>query len=282
MIEVKFQNDTYSLPESWDEVTTPQLETLAQLIQKGVTENELLFRFALYCMGMRMAWRYSVKVNDSECFYIRHGITRVYLVSANQMAVLTSYIQWIVDDNQVKPVITKNPYHELFTSRYRRLIGPADMLANISTSEWILAEIEKAEWANTKNEHHLNRLLAILWRPTAKSHPDGDKRSPFRQETFEQRTAQMAKVKHQKKQVMLWFYQSCLAALANKFPDVFREGEAGDKSPVDSFMQLVTDLAKDDLSKVDKVYISPLYQTLYTLQSIIEKSEKSKENNKNA
>ena len=280
MNTVKFQNDTYSLPECWDEITTSQIETLAELVQKGITENELLFRFALYCMGMRLAWRYSVTVDGVECFYIRHGITRIYLVSPVQMAVVTNSMKWMVEDNQIRPSITKNPYHELYFSRYRRLIGPANLLTNILTSEWILAETEKAEWINKKNDYHLNRLLAVLWRPTAKNLPDGDNRAPFRQETFEQRAIQMARVKPCKKQVMLWFYQSCIDYLAEKFKDVFSEGEPSDKPLFDNFMQLVTDLAKDDLTKIPKVYKAPLYEMLYTLQSIVEKAEKAKENNK--
>jgi len=279
MINVTFQNDVYQLPEKWDEITGPQLETLAQLIQKGLTENELLFRFALFCMGMRMAWRYSLRVNNLDCYYVRHGITRIYLVSPFQMAVLAQSISWMVDDNRINPKITKNHYHEFYPCRYRRLFGPADAISNLLTSEWILAEMERIAWNNSKNEHHLNRLLAILWRPTASNHPDGDRRAPFQEATFEKRIDQIAKIKPFQKQVMLWYYEACIAFLAEKFKDVFSEGEASGKDPVDGFMQLVTDLAKDDLSKIDKIHSSPLFQTLYTLQSIIEKHNKRKDKN---
>lgn len=279
MINVRFQNHNYSLPEKWEELSTQQVETLAKLAQTDMPQVELLFRFALYCMDMRMAWRYSVKVSGLPCYYVRHGITRVYLVSPGQMAVLASSMQWLIEDNAIKPNSIKNPYHEVHIGR-KKFFGPADGLSNLLTKEWILAEVERSQYQATQNEYHLNRFLAILWRPKASNHPDGDKRAPFRQDALDELSQQMGKFKPHQKQVMLWFYNECLEYLSNKFEPVFSNSEEGDGdgSVIDNFMQMVTNLAKDDLSKTDKVYNAPLYQTLYTLQSILKKAEDKKQN----
>lgn len=275
MITVTFQNDTYTLPSHWDELTTQQFETLAQLTINGETANNLLFKFALHCMGMRLAWRYKVRVNDLDCYYIRHGIKRVYLVSPFQMAVLTSSMQWLIDSNTITPTTIKNPYYAL-----EKFYGPADGLSNILTKEWILAEVYRSEWLSSKSDNDLNRFLAILWRPTAKHHPDGDMRAPFRAEAIDARARQMAKLKPYQKQVMLWFYNGCLDFLSVKFPDVFTQGDNGTgKSPIDGFSQMLNDLAKDVSSEIDNLNDSPLYKTLYLLQGIIEKANKKAKHN---
>jgi hypothetical protein len=282
MIEVKFQNDIYSLPSCWDDLTTPQLETLAKLVSTQVSLNELLFRFALCCMGMRMALRYKVVVNGEDCYYVRHGITRVYLVSPQQMAVLADSMLWLVHENSIKPNTCRNPYPEFALKRFRRLFGPADGLTNITLNEWMQIELERDVWENTQNDKFLNRMLAVMWRPTAVKHPDGDKRSPLRQDTLEIRAKQFARVPEHKKQVMVWFYGGCVAFIAQKFDEVFSGSAGGDTSAFDGFMQLVNDLAKNDLTKIDKVRESPLYEALYNIQCIMKQNEVNTKKHENA
>jgi len=275
MISVRFQNDEYTIPACWDELTTAQIETLARIVGKGLTVNELLFRFALHCMGMRMAFRYKVRVNDEDCYYIRHGIKRIYLVSPTQMAVLADSLSWLICENSIKPTSCKNPYHEFYPKRFARLFGPADGLTNISLNEWIQVEIERQAWGVSGSDHHLNRLLAILWRPTCLRHPDGDKRAPLRQDDIDTRAKRIAGLPWHKKQTMLWFYQASLEFIATKFPEIFSGGTAGESSVFDGFMQMVNDLAKNDLTKIDKVREAPLYEALYNIQSIVKQNEKT-------
>jgi hypothetical protein len=40
-------------------------------------------------------------------------------------------------------------------------------------------------------------------------------------------------------------------------------------------MQMVNDLAKNDLTKIDKVREAPLYEALYNIQSIVKQNEKT-------
>jgi len=279
MNRVSFQNDVYTLPSCWDELTTQQIETLARLVQQGLTVNDLLFRFTLSCMGMSMAYRYRVRVNGNDYFYVRHGIKRVYLISPEQMAVVTETMNWLVSENSIKPTSCKNPYHEFYYKPFRRLFGPADGITSISLNEWIQVEIERSQWNVSNDEHHLNRLLAILWRPTCLQHPDGDKRAPLRQDDISPRAKLLAKVPFYKKQVMLWFYQASIEFIAAKFPDIFTGGTPGNGSVFDGFMDLVNDLAQNDLAKIDKVREAPLYEALYNIQSIMKRNEKQQKSN---
>jgi hypothetical protein len=282
MIEVRFQNDKYSLPSCWDDLTTQQFESLAKLVKTQIMLNELLFRFALSCMGMRMAFRYKVKVNGDDCYYIRHGITRIYLVSPVQMGVLADSMSWVVTDNSIKPTVFKNPYPEFSIKRFKRLFGPAEGLTNITLNEWMQIEVERDAWEKTQNNEFLNRMLAVMWRPTTVNHPDGDKRAPLRQDTLDDRAKRMAKVPDHKKQVMIWFYTGCISFISAKFSEIFSSNESGELSTFDGFMQMVNDLAKNDLTKIDKVRESPLYEALYNIQSIMKQNEANTKKHENA
>ena len=275
MNKIKFSKDSYFLPSSWHEMSTKSLVTLSKLVINYKDSTGILFKLALKIMGMRMAYRKSIEIDGKRHFYIRQG-RNIYLVTSAQMAPLIETLSFIFQDNDIKPVFVKNPFPELKTGIFKKLLGPADGLTNITFGEFIQAEIQRSAWNDTKNEAHLNNFLAILWRPPAHNHADGDKRVPLLQDTVDKTSKAIARQPPHIKQVMTWFYYGCLDFLYNKFDYVFSPGEPGKISTFDSFMNLVGSLAKNDLSKFDTVRNSPLYDALYNLQSIMENQEKLK------
>ncbi len=271
MTAVKFKNDTYILPGSWDEIATKDLLTLSRLVISTKEKYPILFKLALSIMNMRMAMSYSVHLKGEPHYFIRRGIKKLYLVSASQMAVVTRCLEFIFDENSIMPRLKKNPFPILKISLLSRLYGPADGLTNMSLSEFMSAEIERDAFLRTQSDNNLNRFLAILWRPKIFRHADGDPRAPLNQDSIEYRAQRISKLKPHIKQVMIWFYLGVLYFLENKFDKVFSSnGESVQISAFDSFMNLVNQLARNDLSKFDKIRQSPLYDALYTFQNLLE------------
>ena len=282
---VEFQNDTYNFPSSWDELTQDQLEVLAKLQIQGCSRSELLTKLALFIVGMRLAYKHQVIINGNYYYYVRHGITKIYLISPEQLSFLADSLSFLIDGSEIFPKLIRNPFKELHVKLFYRIFGPDDGLINITVDEFIQAEIERNIYEQTKNTLHFNRFLAILWRPTCIKHPDGDQRAPLKSDDIFKRAKKISSIAAHKKQVMLWFYLGCLNFLMTKFKDVFssEEGELPSSSfLVDYFMKILTTLSKNDLSKVDNIRGKSLYDALYILQNIMEQNENNKPRNENS
>jgi len=274
---VKFNTDTYMLPSCWDEMSTKDLLTLSRIIITSKDRYGILLKLALSIMGMRVALRYSIPINNTPHYFIRQGFRKIYLVSSSQMAVVAHHLDFLFEDNTISPNLKINPFPELRLSHIRRLAGPADGLTNITLAEFITAEIEREAWENRKSSDHMHRFLAVLWRPFSMCHPEGDPRAPLNQDTIHNRSKQISRLKPETKQLMVWFYMGCLSFLQKKFDKVFHAADQeNNTSSFDAFMNLVNLLAREDLSKFEKVRESPLYDALYNLQRIMEDFEKKK------
>lgn len=289
MTIVKFNKDKYLLPSSWDEMSTKDLMTLSSLFLISKDRYGILLKLALSILGMRVALRYSLCAPDRLYFlrdshnysaphyFIRKGFRKLYLVNAQQMAALTNTLSYIFTENTINPLLKINPFPELRLCFYRRLIGPADGLTNITLAEFITAEIEREAWENRKSLYHMHRFLAVLWRPFSTNHHEGDPRAPLNQDTIQSRSKQISRLKPEIKQLMVWFYMGCLSFLQQKFDKVFSTDEHSNTSSFDGFMNLVNLLAKEDLSKFENVRESPLYDALFNLQRKMEDFEKKKQ-----
>ena len=273
---IRFQQDSYTIPDTWNELTTTQLELIAKIVLSTVYPLQLLVKLALSFLGMRLSNRKPVYVNDEQYHYIRHSWRKVYLVNSVQVHEITKCVEFILKDGQVASELTKNPYPEIHF-RFSRLIGPADSFANLTFGEFIQAEIERNQFIKTDKPQHFHRQLAILWRPTFYQHPDSDPRTPLRMDEVDQRARKVARLQPYQKRVIQWYIDGCLQSLYKQFPGVFSTGEgSGTGTVFESFMKMVNLLARNKLVDVEKIREAYLYDALFTLQGIIEENENRK------
>jgi hypothetical protein len=276
MKTITFGKHGYTLPSTWDELTTQQLETLSKITQQPVTMPELSVKCTFAFMGMKV-----VKMLDYGCFKVTKGLWRRYLVSSFQVNYLIDCLKFLFKDNEIISERVVNPYPELRLGWFggKRFFGPDSGLANITLSEWMQAEIERTLYEETQNPMHLFTFLAILWRPTGLNHPDGDMRAPLSQDTLTERAQYFSRNLHPYKiRVMQWYYYGCFNFITNKFDEVFSAGNSTEDTLFDSFMAMVNGLAKNDLSKIDKIRSSLLYEALYNLQILMKTQPNNKSN----
>ena len=276
MNKIKFQNDTYTLPESWNEMNPKQLEQIAKIVMSNVYPIGLMVKLSLSFMGMRLSGKKPVYINGGQYFYVKHGWRRIYLINSVQMHEICKCVEFLLDDNQIISSLTKNPY-PVIENRFYRLFGPADNLANIRFGEFIQVEIERDAFVKTNDKKHFNRMLAILWRPTCWKNQDSDMRIALRMDRVDKWAKRIAKLPDCQKRVMQWYYDGCLQFLKEKFSSVFSSGSSDENvSTFDSFMKMVNLLAHNRLIDVEKIREAYLFDALYTLQEIIENFENQK------
>lgn len=276
------------LPTTWDKLTTHQLEQLAKLVIRYNTKADITVRAVFAFMGMRLGKQVRNLLGTPTGAYIVVKKWKRYFVTPLLTFFLTDMLDFIFHDNEVNPRLLVNPYPTLRLGLFRKqtLHGPADGLANISLNEWIQVEVVRAEFRRTSNPEHLYRMAAILWRPTAANHPEGDVRSTNILDTLPARERLMRRyLPAHRLKVIMWYYTGCLQYLSYKYSLVFStssdDSDNTQANAFDSFMDMVNTMAKDDPTKIQQVRSLAVYDALHNIQKImIQQNEQKNERNR--
>lgn len=148
-----------------------------------------------------------------------------------------------VDGNttyEIRLNLTNNPIGEmtyLERGKSKWLYGPSNGLGNLTVYELGMAFSYFESYATTKEEEKLDKLLAVLYRP---SRPEtkmerekawgGDRRQPLRgyEAKMDERAGKMKMLQPMQKQVLAFWFASCRKAIIDRYPKVFKSG--GDKA----------------------------------------------------
>lgn len=91
-----------------------------------------------------------------------------------------------------------------------RLVGPADGLLDLSLEELIAADAELTLYTETRDRHHVDELIAILYRRTGPMQPSGRRAKAYRPERAARMSRLMRFVPEWKKQLILLWYAACI------------------------------------------------------------------------
>ncbi len=190
------------LPATWNELSRRQVLHTAKVLFMPASESLLQARLICVLLQLRtnprLAWQ----------------MIKMPLLDLEQFRQLTDFLIKAPANltRQLLPTIRPNfwraPWH-----------GPGDRLAGLTFTEWIDAETAVYQYRQTNYLHHLNRLVAILYRP-GKAAPD-QARPPYVQHTLPQRTLEAAQLPLHVRQAILLYYDSCRRFYIDAYPEVF-------------------------------------------------------------
>ena len=291
MRTLTIDNVKFSLPQRWSDLTPDQFLQVARFSTRELSLAEFRVLMLLTITGLRVAKKKQVVIDDEEYFYLQHGLTREFLVSAGQLLAICKSFDFMF---RKEGLPDEEPVYRLeysgvrnllpdIPSSYGTLIGPADGISNIRLSEYIKAETAYAEWCKNKRIHNALQLVAALWRPSKTGYdPDtdatGDAREAYNGFLVDDRACKLASLPREYINGALLFYESCRRFISDKWPEVY-EGESSNEK-VDAFtgfMRLVSSLADNDVTKVEAVRESYLYDTMFSLQAMARQYKKMKE-----
>ncbi|SDK34773.1 hypothetical protein SAMN05421823_102519 [Catalinimonas alkaloidigena] len=265
MNQVYFNKRSYAIAGSFQELTRRQLVAIAGIIhsQRPMLDAALRVLFILLQVHRRprLAW----------LLYFRLRTHHV-----QDLLLLTDFLFQKND-------LTKNRIPTIRRG-LKRLYGPNDELKGLRFIEWMHAEAAFLAYSKTQEEQHLNRLVAILYRPRKKgARPqapdwDGDLRERYNDYTLEARTRNVSRLPLATRQAILMFYVGCRALIIARFPNVFKEpGESTQVTSGQNGWPEVMRRLAGDVTKFEEVSYQRLTLVLYDLDGRIRDDQALKE-----
>jgi hypothetical protein len=253
MKEIKFDNDAYLLPASWDELMPEQLIFLARLTEKKMTAAEIKLKMLLFVINGYVRQRISASDGDR---YLISTHKRRYALSAEQLVEANKTFDYLfreVDNKTVLfPLLLKNPFPKVKCG-CRTAIGPADGLTDITYSQFSNLQI----WMTKLDSfpYALNTFISIIYKDS--------QGNAFSDKIYDMISPNV-------KTVIVWFYMGCMEFIRQKFPRVF-SGESAAENIVDTQNRIIDMLAYNRLAEHEAVKNAPLYDALYNLEGILER-----------
>lgn len=199
MVTLLYKKKEYNIPSEYNELTGEQLIKLAPLLHAGAAIDIVCkLKVLQILMGMSTA--------------------RFYFMSLDLRDRALNYIHWIFEKNtltkQLLPCI-KGYY------------GPKAYFDNLTLEEYHCAEIFYSDLIQEKDEHALNKLIAVLYRKpkslfyNQQKDPSGDIRTPFNEHEIEYWAKKINSWPVSVKQAILIWYDGCREHLISLYSLVF-------------------------------------------------------------
>jgi len=196
MHKIEFGKITKEFPENIAEMTGPQyryfafLELNRQLGKMSMEQVEVLFVY--FALNM-------VRTSDAP--------KTIENVNKLRLLVKPYYIEQEVKGKISKIVnlnFVNNPLPKIQINK-TELLGPADALQNCSYAEVFMhGQNAMIDFCNTNEEEHLDKLVAILYRPA-----QHNKRPKFDSEVYEEHLDLVKKLAPEVKFAVFLFFSSC-------------------------------------------------------------------------
>ena len=292
MHEAKINNTVIHYPSEWDELTRVHLGAIAGLSLMNLPEAQLKTHLLFHLSDLQVDKSDSLPNPENyseELFKVKMKNAPPAYLSALQIADLVNGFDFLFKKIESKEGIslvldshlTKNliPAFKVGGTTY---YGPSDKLFNISFSEFIHAETNLSRFVRSKEAVHLNKLIAILYRPEdSKCNPGspdykGDRRLPFNDHHINDLAEQISKLNHTVKMCIYLFYSGCQWWIQNQFPHVFRQKSKGKDDGL-GFLGLVDALTGGDVTKTEEIRNSYLMDVLVHLERSAIEYEKMEE-----
>lgn len=246
------EEDEFLLPGEWDELTAPQLLFLIELVSKSITVEEIKLKMLLFCLNGRIR-----RINHDTSFHV-YIKKKKYDLPADELHAIAEVFEYLfLEENnalRINPLICKNLF-PMIRVGWIKLYGPADGLTNLKYQDF--AEFLVVQSNVDNSEKAVFDILSELYKRK------NNKSSKFWFKWIPQK----------KKVAILWFYLGCMNRIQELFPMVF-VGRKSDGNPADGQMRIIDALAKNDVTKKEKVRKSDLYEALYTMQIAAEENDK--------
>ena len=227
---------TVNVPATWNELTPAQVLRAVHVLFTPASEADLQARLICVLLNLwkhpRRAWLF----------------IRMAWLDIEQFRRLTHFLI----HEQARLCVQKFP--RLRVRWWRRpWYGPGDVLQGLTFTEWIDAEAALFRFRQTQDVQHLNRLVAVLYRPGRQA-PDastGDRRPPYAQHELAARTLLAGQLPLDVRRAILMYYDGCRQVYIEQFPEVF-DGTADDdpeqaprapENPGPAYMRILRELA---------------------------------------
>ncbi len=263
MKTIQIDNNSYSVPADWNEMTNEQLLFLAHLFNQERTAQEVKLQLLLFSLKAHIS-RYKRAQGDGYKVSVQ-GKTFYLLPEA--FAGLSEAFDFLFKESKegkamLNVRLTRNPFPEI-SIKDKKLFGPDDGLANLSYGQFVMLRTWQQR-LTVSPEENIDQFLSVMY-----------KQDEFN--TDEDGNPILLKgVGQEVKLVLFWFYLGSMAFIQDRFPRVFPGGSESEGDVFDGQMRLIDEMAGGDVTKKVQVKKSLLYDAIYTLDMAMERDSKRK------
>ena len=287
MHTIRINDDTYTLPGSWDELTPKQLLYLVKLTKSDIPVEQVKVYMMLYCLKAHVCrhkkifkeyvririWQESPTVR----FYVRHHSCLLHPEEVSMLANLFDFLICSEEDSSLPmrkyyhltPDLTSNPYPTIHC-RLCKFIGPEDQLLDITFEQFMYLQtyLDAMRSDPTKIDH----LLACLWH----------RNKVFDINQLDKDAAILHHLPEDRKILMYWYILGSLSCMANSYPRIFSgEGKGSYGRVFDAQLRLLDSLAQSDMTKKPEIRKGLLLDALYSMDESIRRKEETEESLRN-
>ena len=262
---------TTSLPETWNELSKPQLLEISKLFdQTGKLITQALDQLSLSFLGLEK-WR----------FNRNRTLLDMNLVQFDEIA---SKLDWIFEE---KASLTAQLIPKLKIGR-RTYTGPDESIGNCTAAEISKADTAFLVFQEKQEECYLDDLIAILYRPRKWWWPfkalfpelhEGDLRRRFNDYTVKRRAKRMVKLPKEIKKAILIYYQGCKSEVVEEFPNAF-DGKKSSNGLDFGMTGLLLSLSGDKFGEFEKTKDTNFWLLMMEVETLAVEQKKAEERRK--
>ena len=253
------------IPEKWEELSVSNILYIGKYWQSWqlMIVNKISLRKAKAMLFIELSGIKS-KIRQKE---LMEALANIHPSTGVNVLDLTEFI---FKDFE----LTKNLIPEIKLPNGIIYCGPSDKISNISIDEFTFAFSCYTQWHATNQEHYLDKLAGILYRPlSADFDVTGIKREPFNNNLIAKHEAVFRDLDDGYKNAIYLFFKSCMEFLNKKYDTVFNQkGESGSTS---SFKDIVIEMSGDKFGTFEQTKQENLYIVLDELNRVILQNQKA-------
>lgn len=273
MHNIQINDDTYLLPENWDELSADELQYLVKITQQDTPLETIKIYMLFYCLKAHVA-SHKERYGNRSLIIIKKGHKRKYLFTPEEINSLAGIFSFLFEKESdahgnttryyIKPMRFSNPFPSILI-REETFTGPDDGLYDITFEQFIYMQTYLD--AMQQDSGKLPLLLACLWHR-------GER---FDINKLETDAALLHQLPDAMKMVMYWFITGCIINLGEQFPRIFSGSGTVSRNVFDSQLRLLDTLAGSDMTKKDAVRQGKLMDALYSMDESIRRQEEMEE-----
>lgn len=278
MHKIQINDDTYYLPETWNELTSEQLRYLTKLTQTDMPVEQVKIHMLLYCLKAHVfrhkdIYQEYVRISVGQqservCFRIRR---RSYFLLPEEVNCLAELFVFLLrceapkhypsqERFYINPELDRNPYPVL-RCRLHQFIGPDDQLLDITFEQFMYLQTYLD--AMRSDPTKIDCLLACLWH----------RGKVFDISRLDKDAAVLRQLADDKKMVMYWYILGSLSEIASFYPRVFSGAGGGSGRVFDAQLRLLDSLAQSDMTKKPEIRKGLLLDALYAMDESVRRQE---------
>jgi len=236
-MKVEINNIKRFLPDSWNDLTHTELLTVYQFIVESVPAFVFTKEEIPHFVRIELA-KYLLKIDDDFLVKWKNDCEQFgELIFEDELKKVSYAVtNFLFNENEeVELGLTRNPYPRIAYRRNKKkkyLYGAGNSLSNISLYELGTTFTLFERYLKDHDETHLNKLLAVLFRPSKpktkdniRSDYNGDRRLPYQdyETTVDRRIPIINKWPAFIKSILFFWFASCRNQIIDGHPNVFKK-----------------------------------------------------------